>query len=643
MSLTDNDLNTLIEFVNRKDETIKEEILNELETIRTNPEYLEEAVKRSILEAIQDNPRFRGETGYTGKDGPMGPSGEPGKRGPIGPVPDIEIVENRIRFQKGSYINEETGDAVPFFSEWLELPEGPSGPMGPKGETPKIQMDKDTKSIRFEIGNYLNESTGQNTTVFSEWMNIEGPEGSQGPKGDPLTFYDLTPKQINEITGPSGPQGEIGPPGSFPLVETDNEQHRVRFQISEDVRNAWSDWFYLPEGPVGPQGQTGPRGEPFLYENFSNEQLAGLKGPKGEQGEKGVQGDPGQPDENLIISSLKEDYGFVESLRGHMGPRGPKGEDGLTPDISHLEEASNSHKKQLTELANQGAKFEKALTKTFNTFKNKVIKDQSDFNTRIEKFSEEVRNQLSARIEEVKYSRINEMIVPVYPVDADTSTNDYDFIPDTGGWYKLEGVTLSDSENGVPVYIDNPVKAQIRGETYDAANYLIAANNTSAAFTADGIAVVDSDGQTWLYQIGRVKFTQTQVANILSDAYADPNNTRGANGSPHPSGAFITGGYYYLDSTSGKILFNTVQNGISQFIGQALSETELYVNIQQESIYDVNRTAVHINTNPPATKVGVDGDKAGDIFITDAFMYVCNRDWDGSAEIWKRIQIDNTW
>ena len=60
------------------------------------------------------------------------------------------------------------------------------------------------------------------------------------------------------------------------------------------------------------KGDTGPKGEPFTYNDFTPEQLEGLKGPKGDTGPQGIQGP-----------------------QGPIGPQGPKGE-GL-PEVTEAD------------------------------------------------------------------------------------------------------------------------------------------------------------------------------------------------------------------------------------------------------------------------------------------------------------------
>lgn len=77
-----------------------------------------------------------------------------------------------------------------------------------------------------------------------------------------------------------------------------------------------------PDGPIGPTGPdgeigpTGPKGDPFVYTDFTPEQLEALTGPVGPQGQKGDTGAKGD----------KGDTGAI----GPQGLQGEKGDTGLT-------------------------------------------------------------------------------------------------------------------------------------------------------------------------------------------------------------------------------------------------------------------------------------------------------------------------
>ena len=75
----------------------------------------------------------------------------------------------------------------------------------------------------------------------------------------------------------------------------------------------------LPRGPQGErglQGEKGDKGDPFLYEDFTEEQLASLKGtkgdkgdvgPQGERGEQGIQGEKGETGDTYTITETDYD------------------------------------------------------------------------------------------------------------------------------------------------------------------------------------------------------------------------------------------------------------------------------------------------------------------------------------------------
>ena len=65
------------------------------------------------------------------------------------------------------------------------------------------------------------------------------------------------------------------------------------------------------KGPQGEIGERGPKGDPFVYSDFTPEQLAALKGPKGDIGVQGPQGDQG-----------------IQGPQGIQGEKGEKGDTG---------------------------------------------------------------------------------------------------------------------------------------------------------------------------------------------------------------------------------------------------------------------------------------------------------------------------
>lgn len=71
----------------------------------------------------------------------------------------------------------------------------------------------------------------------------------------------------------------------------------------------------------------GDKGEPFVYEDFTAEQLELLRGPQGETGEVGPQGERGEKGERG-----EQGIQGIEGPRGETGPRGLQGERGEKGD-----------------------------------------------------------------------------------------------------------------------------------------------------------------------------------------------------------------------------------------------------------------------------------------------------------------------
>lgn len=116
-----------------------------------------------------------------------------------------------------------------------------------------------------------------------------GATGPQGPAGEPGPAGETGPM------GPAGPQGEKGDPFVY-----------------EDFTPQQLEALTGPKGPQGETGPQGPKGDPFTYSDFTQEQLAALTGPQGPQGPAGPQGDPGPT-----------------GATGEQGPEGPEGPQGL--------------------------------------------------------------------------------------------------------------------------------------------------------------------------------------------------------------------------------------------------------------------------------------------------------------------------
>ena len=602
MQNSSNDLQTLIEWVNKKDESVKRELTEELLSVRN---VLAEEVRNQIYSQIKEDPELRGPVGYTGADGDQGPEGP---RGPRGNTPRVEIDEDnkKVRFQIDSALTESTGEEIPLWSNWIDL-EGKQGAQGEKGEIGEAGQDGRSfvSASIFEDCLYLYDDTGAQFALG----NVRGKEGPQGPKGDKgeaLTWHDLSEAQINELRGPQGPQGQKGDPGTFPKFQVIPEEFKIRWQVSEDVEQPWGDWLDLPQGPQGDKGDTG---KPFVYEDFTPQQLNELVGPQGPKGDKG---DAGKDANNPYIASmLAMNEEFIKEVTGPQGPVGPagpqgpkgdKGEPGKDADLEPIE-------------------------KKIDDFKEKVIKDHTRLNTKVDNSVEKLRGEMTQRISDVRFTRLNELLIPTaaFSVAGDPSNNEI--------YQEVEVDNWNEIVNGAPVYIDNTIKASIRGDTYDPDNYLIYASAEHISQIADGIIIKGVNRKAYIYRLGIVDVDPKVIAD---------------------GPELYPGEYYYLahpnnnNITNGQITVNKPTYGIAQQVGQAISKTQIYVNTTTDPVI-LNRTNMQIQGRNGATLAaptdprGAEGDAFGDVIWTDTHWYFCTRDFDGVNQIWRRIAAESNW
>lgn len=119
------------------------------------------------------------------------------------------------------------------------------------------------------------------------------------PSGD-YDFFDAI-RGNDGIDGPVGPKGDTGAVGPQGI-----------------------------QGPAGETGPQGPKGDPFVYSDFTAEQLAALKGPKGDNGATGPQGPKGDPFRYSDFTQAQLEA--LKGPKGDTGPQGPKGATGAKGD-----------------------------------------------------------------------------------------------------------------------------------------------------------------------------------------------------------------------------------------------------------------------------------------------------------------------
>lgn len=170
------------------------------------------------------------------------------------------------------------------------------GPQGLKGDSAYTVAKKNGFSGTEE--QWLASLKGQTGDIGPQGQKGDkgdtGATGPQGQKGDRGQKGQKGQKGDTGMEGPQGPRGQIGPQG--PKGDTGER------------------------GPRGYPGEKGERGYPFTYEDFTQQQLEGLRGPQGIQGQQGPKGDKGD-------TGAQGPQG-IEGPQGIQGPPGIQGETG---------------------------------------------------------------------------------------------------------------------------------------------------------------------------------------------------------------------------------------------------------------------------------------------------------------------------
>jgi hypothetical protein len=71
--------------------------------------------------------------------------------------------------------------------------------------------------------------------------------------------------------------------------------------------------------------------------------------------------------------------------------------------------------------------------------------------------------------------------------------------------------------------------------------------------------------------------------------------------------------------------------------GTPLATAFNYCNSNFSELYS------RVQTTPPSSPNGIEGDVAGMYAFDTTYFYVCIADYDATTEIWRRIEFDQTW
>ena len=151
-----------------------------------------------------------------------------------------------------------------------------------------------------QIDSSIDEKPEDNPTIW-QLLALKGADGAPGRDGQ---------------DGKPGRDGQDGLPGANGLSN---------YQIAKNngFDGTEEEWLETLKstvpGPEGKQGEKGEKGDPFLYEDFTPEQLAALVGPVGPEGKEGKQGEQGIPGKD-----------GEPGKDGAVGPQGERGEKGTT-------------------------------------------------------------------------------------------------------------------------------------------------------------------------------------------------------------------------------------------------------------------------------------------------------------------------
>ena len=96
----------------------------------------------------------------------------------------------------------------------------------------------------------------------------KGERGEKGDKGNAFTFADFTPEELASLKGEKGEKGDKGDKG---LQGERGEQGLQGVQGEQGIKG--------DTGAQGEQGIQGVKGDPFTYDDFTPEEIEGLKKP----------------------------------------------------------------------------------------------------------------------------------------------------------------------------------------------------------------------------------------------------------------------------------------------------------------------------------------------------------------------------
>ena len=167
--------------------------------------------------------------------------------------------------------------------------------------------------VTVNVGSVETLEAGSDATVTNSGtekdmiLNFGIPKGEKGDKGD---------------TGDKGDKGDKGDRGEKgePFVYSDFTVEQLALLKGEKG----------DKGDTGAKGEQGEKGAAFVYSDFTAEQLALLKGEKGDKGDTGAKGEQGEKGAAFVYSDFTaEQLALLKGEKGDKGDTGAKGEQGI--------------------------------------------------------------------------------------------------------------------------------------------------------------------------------------------------------------------------------------------------------------------------------------------------------------------------